>query len=665
MGIIDGIKKMFGKNEVNDNNNNVPLDIDDEGKRLFREDVIAEIFEKLDKRKNERSVLETRWTLNANYLLGSQFCDINLYNGNEIQQIQPVYDWLEREAFNRISPLIETRIANLKRVKHIMTVKPATNELDDYEKAEISTAILRHAQSSSEFESCINTMIAWNELCGNCFWLSWWDKDKGETYAVEKIADGGEFIYHEGDLEHGLITPYEIYPESIFKQGVKSQRSIILEQTKTVDEIYDLYGLKVEGSSIDTFQLTPVAAGSGFGFEGSSLSLGHRSVEGAEKVVTYFESPSKRRPNGRIAIIVGSEHLVYYGDLPYDQIPIVQIVCKETAGQFFGRSVIEELIPLQRAYNGCINRIHEYIKRIAIQSYVAQAGSIEVEEYEEQGVAPGAILVYKSGYQPPVPIPNGTLPRDVMEERYNLVRDMEYTAGVSQMMVVGSLPSGVKSGKAIENLMEIDNTRLSLTADNIRIGVKELAQLWLKIYKQYANSRRAVKAIGMNGISSAITWSGSDITSFDITFDTENELLFSEESQKQRFFEAYNLGLFADASGKIPERVKYKAREYMKTGNYAELMSLDTLQMQAAQRENVFFESGVTPQMSEFDNHEIHIEEHMRYILQMKFQILKMKKPEYAPIIEAHINQHKQVIQASEQGKMMQIQQLQMMQNKK
>jgi hypothetical protein len=562
--------------------------------------------------------------------------------------------------------LIETRIANLKKIKYLMTVKPATNELDDYAKADVSTAILRNMQSSTSFETHTNTMIAWNELCGNCFWLSWWNKDGGEKYVTEKVAvlgnDGIEEIkevaYYEGDLDYGLLTPYEIYPESIFKQGVEAQRSIIIEQVKSIDDIYDLYGLKVDGANVDTFQLTPIGNGGGFGHESTVMSMGHRTVDDAEKVITYFEKPSKHCPNGKMIIIVGTEHLVYYGDLPYEQIPIVQVVCKETAGQFFGRSVIEELIPMQRAYNGCINRIHEYIKRIAIQSYIVEEGSIDVDDYEENGVAPGEMLIYKQGSKPPTPAQNGNLPSEVMAERHNLIRDMEYTAGVSQLMVTGATPSGVTSGTAIENLRDIDNTRLSLTGDHIRNSVKSLAKIWLKIYKKYANTRRAINYVGTNNIAAAITWSNKDISSYDIEYTTENELILSEEVQKQRFFEAYNLGFFTDASGRIPERVKYRAREYMKIGNYSDLMSIDTLQMQAAQRENVFFESGVVPTVLEIDNHEIHIDEHMRYVLQMQFQILKSKKPELAQLLEQHISQHKQIIQAEEQQKLLQFQQM-------
>ena len=664
-GVVAEIGSLFGLKgkDKGDADDTKAIDVDDDGKVLYKEDIIQKVLEDLEKRKTERSILEQQWTLNANFLVGNQYCEINPYRG-DIEQLEPVYDWLERETFNQIAPLVETRIANLRKINYMMKVKPATNELDDYAKADTSTNVLQHTQKVTDFESKKNTAINWNELTGNCFFLSWWDKDKGEKFAVEQMFEvdengeqkSKETAYYQGDLDYGLITPYELYPESIFKQTVEAQRSIILEQVKTVDDIYDLYGVKVEGNDIETFELTPVGSGGGFGYENTTVTIGHRTIDNAEKVITYFERPSKHKPNGQMIIIIGDDNLVYYGDLPYSRIPIVQTVCIEVAGQFFGKSAIERMIPIQRAYNGCVNRIHEYIKHIAIGSYITEEGSIDIEEYEQNGQAPGAMLVYKSGTNAPVPIPNGNLPAEIMTERYNLKNDMEYAAGVSQLMVYGVTPSGVTSGKALDNLMEIDNTRLSLTGDNIRNAVRKLAIMWLEIYKRYATTHRIVNYVGGNNIGKAIIWSNEDINSYDIDYVTENELLLSEDAQKQRFFDAYNMGLFTDSNGAIPPRVKQKALEYMKCGNYSDIMSIDQLQIQAAQRENVFFENGVIPEVSDFDEHEIHIEEHLRYILQMDFQLLKKKKPEYAEALENHLRQHKQVVAMEEQQKMMQMQ---------
>ena len=127
--------------------------------------------------------------------------------------------------------------------------------------------------------------------------------------------------------------------------------------------------------------------------------------------------------------------------------------------------------------------------------------------------------------------------------------------------------------------------------------------------------------------------------------------------------QAYNMGLFADENGQLPARAKNLILEFMKLGNYSDMLSINELQVKAAQRENVFFENGIIPKVSEFDDHDIHIEEHMRYILQMRFQKLKVVKPEYAEAIEQHIRDHKKVVSAESMQMGLQAMAAQMPQN--
>lgn len=645
-GIVAGTKSLIGKMARGETDEKGIAE--GENTSFFKEDIIQKVLEELEKRRNERIPLELQWNLNSNFLMGNQFCDINPAS-MEIEQIEPVYDWLEREQFNQIAPLIETRIANLKKISYLMKVNPATNELDDYAKADVSTSILQSVQKNTDFEGIVDTALHWSELTGNVFYLNWWDANKGELQGVD--ADGNR--YYQGDLDYGILTPYEVFPQSLFVQGIENQRDIILEQVKTVDEIYDLYGIEVEGTEIDTFALSPLPSGGGYGYESTTMVLGHRRFEDAQKVVTKMEKPSRRHPEGRLAIIVGAEHLVYYGPLPYKRIPLIQSTCRKVAGQFFGKSAIEDLIPRQRAYNGCLNRIHEYIKRVGIGNFAIEEGAIvDWDEFIEEGLSPGKTVVYADGYNPPVPLNIGGLPGELMQERYNLKADMEYVAGTSQLMVNGAVPSGVTSGAAIGNLVNIDNTRLSLTGDNMRLAIKNLARMWLEIYKTHATGHRAVSFIGANSIAKAFVWSSEDITSFDVEFTTVNELVLSEEMQRGNFETLWDMGFFLDDEGRVPDRVKLAGMEHYKVGNYSELLSMNTLHIQNAQRENVFFEEGVMPEVNEFDNHKAHEEEHVRYVLQMKFRLLKNKKPEMAKAFEDHIRQHR-AMQAKEDAKKM------------
>lgn len=646
MRITDAIKGLIRGQPEDEEFNEYFRDRD--GNRLYADDIVSKVKEDLQNRRDDKNAYELQWQLNANYYCGNQYCAINTAQCC-IEQVDAVHPWMEHEVYNQIAPLIETRIANLKKINYSMRVKPRTTELDDYAKADVSTDILRWIQNTTDFNAKKNSAIAWNEITGNCFILSWWDTSKGRLYAEEqKIVldeDGAEKIEtsaaFEGDLSYGLLSPYEVFPESIFKQGIENQRSIIIEQALTVDDVFDIYGVKVEGETVTTFSLTPATECWGDGFDHTAMTIGTRSVEDACRVITRFERPSRRYPSGVLTIVLGDK-LFYHGELPYDRIPLVQITCREVPGQFFGKSAIEGLIPLQNAYNGVMNRIHDYLKQVTHGGWWVEEGSIDMDDFIENGAEPGAAIPYRKGWTPPIQFQNSTIPPEILQERYTLKNDMEYVAGTSQLMVNGSLPNGVSSGTAIENLMNVDNTRLSLTGDNLRNAVKELAIMWLGIYKRYACNARVLQCTGSNHIGYARMWTRDDINSYDVEFTTENELQMSEETQKQRFFDSYNMGLFTDSKGVVSEEVKARLRQNMVPGDYSQMLSLDSLESEAAQRENAMFDEGVIPEVNEFDEHEIHIAEHLRYRHQLKFEILKRNKPEYARAFEDHIRIHKQ-----------------------
>ena len=103
MGIMEAIGRIFKKN-IPDDVPDIAIDTDRDGKTLFKDDIIHNILEELERRRGERSALERQWTLNANFLVGNQYCEVNPYRG-DIEQLRPVWEWLNRETFNNIAPL--------------------------------------------------------------------------------------------------------------------------------------------------------------------------------------------------------------------------------------------------------------------------------------------------------------------------------------------------------------------------------------------------------------------------------------------------------------------------------------------------------------------------------------------------------------------------------
>lgn len=85
--------------------------------------------------------------------------------------------------------------------------------------------------------------------------------------------------------------------------------------------------------------------------------------------------------------------------------PIVECLkakYKLTESQLYGpNGIVSRLIPVQQAYNNLMNRNQECINRLAYPTVLAEDGSIDTDTLEEEGLAPGKILIYRQGAEKP------------------------------------------------------------------------------------------------------------------------------------------------------------------------------------------------------------------------------------------------------------------------
>ena len=652
MGFFDGLKALFNAPKTEDiENEDLKIDLEDldgEPNPVTVSDFVAYVKDELERRRGDRWYFELQWVLNSNFVAGHQHCDINT-RSKRIEKIEPEFDWLENGVYNRIAPIFDTRLASLRNVKFAMTVRPATAELDDLGKADISTDLLRFTQNKLKWDDLKNRLYNWSELTGSAFLLSYWDPSAGKT--IGETEDG--MPVHEGDLECGILTPYEVFPESLYKENISDQRNIITDQVMSVDEIYDRYGLRVEGTECDTYTVSPIPGAGGYGvntYMSTVVTTATTKVANSEHVITYYEQPGKKFRNGRIAVIVGDK-LIHYGEMPYDCIPITMVKCKEIAGQFFGKTYVQDLIPWQRAYNGCVNSLHDYIKASCNEPLLIPQGSVrDVDDIIMHGISPNQIIEYRTEMGKPDFLSHSGIPSNITNEIHDIVQNMEYTAGISTLMAYGNAPAGVKSGKALENLREIDNTRISLSAENMRNMAKATAVIWLHIYKTFSKGYRICNIVGDNKLGNILVWCSDEINSYDIVYDTVNELALSEEQQKENFLQAYQMGLFADERGIVPNEIKQKAIEALRVGTFTPTLSLGDEQRNNANRENSFLEAGVIPTVDELDDDEIHVSEHKKYALQYRFRRLEKTMPNITQEFRKHIFAHEQRIREREEA---------------
>ena len=637
------------------------------GEPIYSDDLVSELLDELEHRRSDRAPYELQWQLNADFVAGNQNVDIDFVNrclkldefaGDRVK---------ERRVFNRISPLMDTRLANLMSVSYDMVVLPRTGEAEDAAKAKIGTKLLEYCQSNTGFRAQINQLLQWSEICGTAFTISYWDAHAGDVIAEMAISEDGEGIskavpIHLGDLAFGLLSPYEVFPASLTVQNVDDQHDIITEQIFDVDAVRDIWGITVDGEDTECYVITPEPKGvSGHGRQNATFGVSRSTRPNSVRVVTYYEKPTEFHENGRLIVIV-KDRIVFNGELPAGVMPIVAYKSKEVPGWFFGKSPIEALIPLQRSYNECQNKITDYIHVVVNAPMLTPVGALDMTDMESLGgIQAGDIVEYDAARGKPEYMQTAPFSPLLTAQRDQLAQDMEYTAGVSQLMVYGSAANSA-SGTALNTRREIDMTRMSLTADNIRDGVIQMAKIWLKLNKAYSIGYRTVLIAGDDDMAGIVTWCADDINSYDVEFSAENELRHSRDQQREDFVNALQMGLFTDDNGMISKDIKRRAWELFKTGEMDDVLDLEDQQRKNARYEITLFQNGVVPEEGKYDDDEIHLEEHLRFALSNDYRILSHQMPNWAALYDQHIEQHKARIAAKQQQQQMQMMQMQAMQ---
>lgn len=601
-----------------------------------------EIRKEYERRREERRETELNWRLNQNFLLGNQYCDV-LPETGELIESSSGSEWENRSVYNMIAPVVETRLAKLGRVQPGLTARPLTEDAADISGARLATRILKSEYASQNMADKQQLATQWAEICGSVFYKTVWNPRGGRLLGFAN----GEAVY-EGDLDTAVIPAYEIFPDCCYVEGVENQESMIHAKVYGVKEIETRWGVQVEGREIDVFgQDAMQMTGGGYHplFEGGERG----KMTDAELVLEYYERPSAQFPEGRHVIVAGG-YVVHAGTLPYVNgengergYPLVQQFCLTAPGRFFGCSVVERLIPLQRDYNAINNRVNEYAARMTAGNLVTEQGSLVNEDLLDTGIAPGTVIEYRVGATPPGWMSVHEIPSSLLARLSDMRKQFVDISGVSEMAKASTTSGSISSGVALEILREQDDTRLSLTAEYIRTAVREVGRQWLRLLRRYAAGTRITRAAGEDmGQTTTLVWRREELTCDDVTVDTDNELNSTPAQRRQLTLELMRAGLFHDPdTGRLTRESRARLMEIFRLGNWEQLADVDELHRNCAQLEQEELTKGVVPRIRSLDDHGLHLSEHTRFVLSAEFRRMERETPALAKALLMHAEGHR------------------------
>lgn len=603
-------------------------------KKLFAEDIVADVRKDYEKRREDRKPLELQWQLNMNFVNGNQYMQI--MPTGDVEEFGKQYFWQEREVYNHIASVLETRMSKLTRVNTGVTVRPFSNDESDIQSAKLSTALINAVAEQNDMPSLINDAVAWSEVAGTCFFKVTWDRDLGESIGEDKQKNH----VRVGDVRISVVPPFEIFPDNVCANSLEECASIIHAKAYPVSEIEDIWGVKTDGEEVNVFTLDNASVAGGLGYNASVGNVISSKVDGYAVVIERYTRPTKDKPEGELAIIAGDK-LLYYGGLPYITdvqsrrgFPFAKTDCIKKVGSFFGTSVVERMIPLQRSYNAVKNRKHEYLNRISMGILAVEDGSVDMDNLEEEGLSPGKVLIYRQGSNIPRFIETGSVPADFTYEEERLLSEFVTVSGVSELSKY-SQTYGNMSGKAISLLVSQDDTRLSLSTASLRLCIKRVCRMLLYLYKQFATQKRLKRITGENGEPELTYFTGNDLQCEDLVFDTNDDVTQTTAEKRNMVIELIRMGVLAEQDGTMSPRTKVKVLEMLGIGNWESAKDVDETQRKRAMRENLSL-GKERISACPYDDHSIHIDEHIKCLLEDS--VLKDAKL-YAEM-DAHIKEH-------------------------
>ena len=566
--------------------------------------------------QQERKSLERSWQLNMNFVSGNQFCGIDAKG--EIAEEDKTYFWQQRLAFNHIAAIVDTRLSKLSRIRPTLTVRAASDEESDRHSAELSSAILAAVHDSLDLDGVMNGATLWSEVCGTAFYKVVWNAEGGNTVGVTECGKAVK----EGNVAVVAVSPFEIYPYSLSVESVSAQPGIIHAKALPVEEIYDMYGVRLAGRDIKDFITASTVQNSDCPTNMPQITA---IKHGYELVLERYIRPTSEYPEGRLTVVAGGK-VLFDGGLPYingedgaRDYPFIKQVSMPVAGSFFGTSVVERLIPLQRAYNAVKCRKHEFLNRIAMGVVAVEDGSVDADELAEDGLMPGKVIAYRQGGKPPEMLTLGSVPSEFGEEEENILNEFVKVAGTGKLTDNKTGFTGITSATGLQLIIEQDDQRLNLTYNYMKRALKMIGRHVLRLFRQFASDVRLLKYAGQNDTLNIVYFKGSDVSSDDVTIEADSDLNMTPAQRRTVIYEALDKGLFNDSDGKISTLAKSKILNLLGYSSFLGERDLDGLNRARAGEENLAMLKSET-EVKDYDDHKIHIAEHTAYLLSEKLE---------------------------------------------
>ena len=589
--------------------------------------------------------------MNLAYLLGHQWI---VWDRDRRQFRRPQWRPNDPNApiqitINKIGGIVERTIARLLKEAPDAECRPASDDEDDVGAARVGTRILTHEMERVGWETVLLDLYFWVVTLGWSYIHIYWDPSAGSIVG-ELAMEGGEEAeemateqIHQGEVRLEMVPAFEVSVDPNAR-CMDDARWVVRTVSLTKEGCFEKYGVVPPSDMPGTSLVDEV------------YSLVDRAAEGKVQVETvpvhqmWIRPGSRIHPEGAVITWVGNtvlEHKPY----PYahGRLPFVQFDLLPGMGMREGRTWVTDLIAIQADYNDARSR-EASIRRVMTPKLVFPVGSIDQQRLSSRVEA---IPYNQNGNPPNYMMPDArwmTQHETVMNRAQGEMGERAGQADVSSGNAPASMPAA-----SVMALQEADDTKLAISMKLMARSISQVGYQWRALVKEFWDEPRLVRTWSAEGDIEVGDFMGADLSDkLDVHVSMDSSLPKSKAARLNLLMTLLQIpGVFNNP------RDFLKQLDMPGISPVLASLSIDNKQ---ADRENAKMLKGdyIGVQVHEWDNHEIHIQEHNDFRKTLEYERLyvaaleeqenqqdpNMPGPatQAVAFIDAHVQAHQEMI---------------------
>lgn len=615
------------------------------------EDLIAFGDDFFDQSAKAKRKYEQTWMLALAFLAGDQLLDVNSRtNKLERIKVEDDPDWAIRTVDNRILPVYRAITSKLTQNRPLPTARAHNQEEADIEAARGSIKLLEYHWDQLDLNRTHAAMVGWLTATGNCFYKQFWNEKRGPLiteYEIEgeikaeganteidvSVSKPSKKQLFMGDTDLLLRSPFNVYVQP-GKTSLDKMSMIGDCERIDADEVFELYGVELEGGDKESDPLNAY----GGGIE-EIIEAGKMADKTRSNMVTVKELyilPCQKFPDGIMFRWAGSKLLGK--PQPCSKLPFVHFRLIHIPGKFWGKGMIEDIIPIQKRWNSLLSKIEMHNDLFNDPPIIMDPNYIDPADWTTQ---PGLIIEKLApGGDPPYVLKVPNLDQSVYQELQILDQQFELVPVVNKVTYGKDTPNA-RSGLAINFLQEKDDAivwPLSWAIENAYVEVfKQDFELCQKNYDE----DRGFSIVGKDNKVQWVEFKKADLRrGLTIGVEPGSAMPRSKVAQQAMVLDMLHEGFFTDPNTGRPDFAK--ALRYMEFGSVDDIYEDVTLDVNQARRENERMKQGEMVVPENWHNHQTHIYEHNRIRKTAEYEIAD---PAVKQAYTAHIDAHLQFMQ--------------------